>query len=251
MSSPAITGTNPSDFTETNNCGSSVSPGGHCAISVTFRPSQLGSRTAAITITDNAPGSPQSVPLSGAGATSGPNATLSPVGLTFATQFVGSSGPLQSVTLTNYGEMTLAITSITTTGDFSQSHTCGSSLPSLASCTINVTFTPTQVGTRTGAVVITDNAAGSPQMVSLTGLGTVVQLNPSSLTFGAVTAGHWKTLTSIMTNVGNTTLHITSLTITGTYFSETNNCGSSLASHQSCDINVTFAPTGMPSGSNV
>ena len=141
-------------------------------------------------------------------------------------------------------EMTLDITSITTTGDFSQSHTCGSSLPSLASCTINVTFTPTQVGTRTGAVVITDNAAGSPQMVSLTGLGTVVQLNPSSLTFGAVTAGHWKTLTSIMTNVGNTTLHITSLTITGTYFSETNNCGSSLASHQSCDINVTFAPTG-------
>ena len=148
--------------------------------------------------------------------------------MTFATQLVGSSSPPQSVTLTNYGEMTLDITSITTTGDFSQSNTCGSSLPSLASCTINVIFTPTQGGTRTGAVVITDNAAGSPQMVSLTGVGTVVELNPSSLNFGTVTVGQQKTLTSIMTDVGNTTLHIASLTITGTYSSETSNCGADL-----------------------
>jgi hypothetical protein len=77
-------------------------------------------------------------------------------------------------------------------------------------------------------VVITDNAAGSPQMVSLTGVGTVVELNPSSLNFGTVTVGQQKTLTSIMTDVGNTTLHIASLTITGTYSSETSNCGADL-----------------------
>lgn len=71
ISSIAITGNNPNEFTETNNCGSSVPPGGHCTISVTFRPGQLGPRTAAMTITDNAPGSPQAVLLSGTGVTSG------------------------------------------------------------------------------------------------------------------------------------------------------------------------------------
>jgi hypothetical protein len=247
ISGIAITGTDPGDFTETNNCGVSLQPGGHCTIGINFTPAQLGPRTAALTISDNAPGSPQSVPLSGAGVTSGPNVTLSSTSLTFAVQLVGTTSPAQPVTLTNYGTMLLDITSIIASGDFSQSSTCGSSLAPLASCTISVTFTPTQRGTRTGTVLITDNAPGSPQTVSLMGVGTVVELNPTSLNFGQVPVFQQSSpqLTTL-TNVGSTRLNISSITITGADpgdFSQTNNCGTGIGGHGSCTITVTFRPT--------
>jgi hypothetical protein len=242
ISGITVTGADPNDFSQSNNCGSGLAPGGHCTISIRFKPTQIGPRTASLTITDSAPDSPQSVALSGTGVVSGPNATLSPTSLTFAVQLVGTTSPAQTVTLSNYGTMTLDITSINAAGDFHETNTCGTTLPTLASCTISVTFTPTLPGTRTGSLLVTDNAPGSPQSVGLTGVGTVVELNPSALNFGGITVGQRRTLTSVMTNVGNITLHILSITITGTYFSETNNCGGGLGSHQSCDINVTFAP---------
>jgi len=174
ISSIVITGTNATDFAQTHTCGASLSPGASCTISLTFKPTQVGSRAASVTITDNAAVSPQQIALSGTGVTSGPNATLS-ASLTFAAQTVGTASSAQSVTLINYGRATLGITRIATSGDFSQTHTCGSSLAVLASCTISVTFTPTQQGSRAGTLSITDNAPGSPQTVSLSGTGTTTQ----------------------------------------------------------------------------
>ena len=174
ISSIVITGTNATDFAQTHTCGASLSPGASCTISLTFKPTQLGSRAASVTITDNAAVSPQQIALSGTGVTSGPNATLA-ASLTFAAQTVGTASSAQSVTLINYGRATLGITRIATSGDFSQTHTCGSSLAVLASCTISVTFTPTQQGSRAGTLSITDNAPGSPQTVSLSGTGTTTQ----------------------------------------------------------------------------
>jgi len=67
ISSIAIGGTNSGDFAQTKNCGSSVGVGANCTISVTFAPSATGSRSASLTITDNASGSPQTVSLTGTG----------------------------------------------------------------------------------------------------------------------------------------------------------------------------------------
>ncbi len=65
----AVVGANVGDFAEiANTCRGSVAAGGACAIGVTFTPSGGGERTAALSITDNAPGSPQTVSLSGAGS---------------------------------------------------------------------------------------------------------------------------------------------------------------------------------------
>ncbi len=63
----AITGTNPGDFAQTNNCGSTVPSHGSCTISVTFKPTATGARSASVSVTDNGGGSPQSVPLAGTG----------------------------------------------------------------------------------------------------------------------------------------------------------------------------------------
>ena len=67
ISSIGIAGTNSADFSQTNNCGASVAAGAKCSISLTFKPSVIGSRVAALAIADNASGSPQQVSLKGNG----------------------------------------------------------------------------------------------------------------------------------------------------------------------------------------
>ena len=68
ITSIVVTGTNRSDFSQTNNCPGTINPGANCSIKVTFKPAATGSRTAAITVTDNASGSPQAVGLKGSGS---------------------------------------------------------------------------------------------------------------------------------------------------------------------------------------
>jgi hypothetical protein len=112
ISNIALTGTDAADFSQSNTCGSSLAVGANCTINVTLTASQLGPRSASITITDNTIGSPHSVSLSGVGLTSGPNAALSATSLTFGNQVVGTTSSAQSITLSNYGTMTLSIASI-------------------------------------------------------------------------------------------------------------------------------------------
>jgi hypothetical protein len=240
----SISGKNAPDFSEANNCPSTLAIGAMCTIDVTFAPTQVGPRSASVTITDNAAASPQQIALSGIGVMSGPNATLSPASIAFGTQLVNTTSPAQSVTLTNNGTAMLAIASIATTGDFGQTNTCGSSLAILASCTIAVTFAPKQQGNRTGTLSVKDNAPGSPQTVSLSGTGTVgVQLNPNSLNFGGHRVGAAHTLSTTLTT--SSALSIASIAITGAdtdEFSETNTCGASVAAGKSCTITVTYRP---------
>jgi trimeric autotransporter adhesin len=171
ISGIAITGTNAGDFAQTHTCGTSLAASASCTISIKFKPTASGTRTAALIVTDNAAGSPQQVPLSGIGTT----AKLSPTSLNFGSVTVGVTSAAKTVTLTNVGTTTLAISGIaitgTNAGDFSQTHTCGSSLAAGASCTISVKFKPSARGARSAALGVSDNAAGSPQKVALSGTG--------------------------------------------------------------------------------
>jgi len=250
IASLALTGTNPGDFAQTNTCGSSAAAGARCTISVTFTPTASGTRTAAVTFTDNAGGSPQSVSLTGTGA--GAVASLSPTGLTFASQAVGTTSTAQTITLNNTGNAALSISSLTLTGtnpsDFAQTNTCGSSVAAGANCTVSVTFTPAATGTRTATVTFTDNATGSPQTISLTGTGAgaVASLSPTSLTFASQAVGTTSAAQTVtLNNTGNAAFSISSLTLTGTNpgdFAQTNTCGSSVAAGGNCTISVTFTP---------
>lgn len=103
---------------------------------------------------------------------------VSPKSLTFASQPVGTTSPAQAVTVKNKtpNGAILNLSNISTSGDFAvaQGSTCPNpgSLNPGAKCTIEVTFTPTQTGTRTGKLTIRDNTPnGVPQTVSLTGTG--------------------------------------------------------------------------------
>ena len=245
ISSIAITGTDHADFAQTHTCGSSLAAGASCSISVEFSPTASGTRTAVLSVTDNAAGSPQKVSLAGVGTT----AQLSPTSLYFGAVGIGATSPAQFVTLTNVGTTPLTVTGIAITGadaaDFAHNN-CGSSLAPYASCNIRVTFTPTALSTRAAMLSVTDSAAGSPQKVSLAGVGTTARLSPTSLYFAPVTVGMTSPAQIVtLTNVGTTPLTVTGIAITGTDaadFAQTHTCGSSLAAGASCSISVTFKP---------
>jgi hypothetical protein len=244
ITSIQIIGSNSSDFAQTNNCSGSVQPNGSCQVSVTFTPSAIGTRNAAVTVSDNAPGSPQSVPLTGVGTS--PGVTFSPPSLTFPDQVVFTTSPAKQVTLRNTGAGVLKINHISVTGSFHETNNCPSSLNPGATCTISAKFHPTTKGVLHGMVSVTDNAPGSPQKVPLTGTGTFVQLVPTKLNFGTQPVGTTSLVKKItLTNKGGVTLNISGIAMTGTDagdFAETNTCGTNVASGASCFIKVTFKP---------
>jgi hypothetical protein len=234
------------DFAQTSTCGSAVQPGVPCTLSVTFKPTTPGTRYGAITITDNAPGSPHRLSLTGTAVSGVPAVGLKPTSLTFGPQTVGTTSYAQPATLKNMGSGPLTITSIASTGDFAQTNNCRSTLAPSGSCTLTVTFTPTTSGTRAGTVTVTDNAPGSPHQVLLTGTGgvaPVVTLTPASLTFPAQALGTTSPAQpATLKNTGNAVMNISNIVPSGD-FVQTNNCGSSVQPGASCTLNVSFKPT--------
>jgi hypothetical protein len=112
------------------------------------------------------------VPLSGTGES---QSTVSPATLTFAAETVGTTSAAKTVTLTNNLSTALTFNGITFTGadpgDFTETNTCGSSVPTKSHCIISVKFSPKATGMRTATMNINDGANNSPQTVSLTGTG--------------------------------------------------------------------------------
>jgi hypothetical protein len=234
------------DFAQTSTCGFGVAAGTSCTISIVFTPVSEGNRTGTLTITDNDNGvanATHSVTLSGTGVM--PHVSLSPQGLTFAEQTVDTASAAQAVALTNSGTAPLTISAISSTGDFTQTNNCGGSVVVAASCTINVIFTPKTTGTLAGSLVISDNAAGSPHSVALTGSGSrlAISLLPASLTFAGQVVGTSSTSQQlIITNSGTAALSIAAIVASGD-FSQTNTCSRTIAINASCTVNVLFTPT--------
>lgn len=170
ISSIAVSGA----FTEGNNCGNSLPPGGICTLGVTFKPTEKGTYNGKLIFKDSASTGQQTVALSGTGVQ--PIVKFSVTSLAFGNHRVGTTSVSKPVTLTNTGNEALTIKNIAITGadagDFSQTNNCGSSLLPGKSCTISANFRPKAKGTRIAAVSLNDNAGGSPQKVTLTGTGS-------------------------------------------------------------------------------
>ena len=187
ISNISISGANASDFAQSDNCPPTLGVNANCSISVTFTPSAAGTRTAAVRITDNAPGSQQTQTVSLTGTTP---PYLSPSSVTFPSQYVGTSGLPQTVTLNNTGTAPLVITSVAAApGDFAPLSTCGSSVAPGGSCSIGVFFDPTTSGMRNGTLTVTDSASDSPQTASFTGIGQDFSMAPSSSSSATVSPG--------------------------------------------------------------
>jgi hypothetical protein len=248
-----ITGTDTADFKQTNNCGTSVAGGASCTITVTFTPQASGSRSADVTITDNATNSPQTVALNGSGAY--PTVRLTPSTLAFGNVEVGYSSTQKSSILKNSGQVDLTISKVALSGsnpsEYTETNTCVGTFAPNASCTITVAFMPTASGQQDASITITDNTSAGSNTLNLTGSGALptATLTPSSDNFGTVTVGKESAaIVSTYTNTSSYLLKIMSITITGTNksnYSQTNTCpvGGTLAANASCTISVTFTPS--------
>lgn len=241
-----IAGVNASgDFSATSNCPASLKPGENCAVSVTFNPKVAGPSVGAVTINDQAPGNPHVVPLAGTGIA--PGAVLSLAKIDFGSQSVGTASDAKTVNLTNNGSATLNISGISTNGDFSSSNDCGLRLGAGSSCTIGIKFAPAAPSARTGLLSIADDAAGSPQQVTLAGLGVApgIALTPVSLVFpdqGVGTTSAVQVVT--LSNTGSADLNISGITVSGD-FTISSSCGKTLSVGANCPINVTMKPSAM------
>jgi len=237
------------DFAQTNTCipsgslSGSLGTGNSCTISVTFTPRLNGPAQGQARISHDAAGSPTLVSLSGMGVA--PQVNLSPGTIGFPEQRVGTASNAQTVTLANAGDGPLAVDGITVSGEFTQTNNCGTVVTAGSTCSINIVFSPLTTGTRTGQVFVTDNAAGSPHLVNLTGTGVAprTDLSPTSLSFSPQLVGTTSASQPVtVRNTGTASLSIHSITPTGE-FAANNGCGSSLGVGVSCTVSVTFTPT--------
>jgi hypothetical protein len=233
-----------------HNC-TTLAPGVSCQANVTFAPTADGAASGTLTFNDDA-GAAQHVTLTGTGTmpiASFVAATTANFGTVQALQ-----NSILNFTLTNSGHGALTIASIVVAGpaELTQdgSTTCSGTLAGQSSCNVAVRWAPTVAGTLSSATVtVTDNAAGSPRAITLTGTSAaapVASLSATTVPFASVIVGNPSTMAVQLHNTGNAVMALTSVVTTGAGFSSTTDCNTStgLAIDATCTTNVTFAPTG-------
>ena len=198
------------------------------------------------------------------GSDDAPAVALTPQAVNFGNQTLNILSKTQTVTLINAGSAPLDITSIAASGDYAETNNCGSIIPAgSATCTISITYKPTVEGPSTEQIAITDSAAGSPHIITVTGNGVaggggVLTLTPESLIFPTEPVGATSPAQTVrLVNGSNSAINLTAITASGD-FAETNTCGittgivaATLNPGTSCTVSVTFTPTasGSRSGS--
>jgi len=255
-----LAGTNAADFSAaTNTCnGAALASNATCTVGVVFTPGAVGVRTATFQVADNAAGTPQSATLTGTGVAPGPAITITPSGpVAFPNTVQNVTSAAVVLTVTNSGNAALNISAVavsgTNSGDFAQTNNCTTAaIAASGNCMVSVTFKPTAVGLRQAALQITDNAAGSPQLVALSGTGTTSGSNPAvtiapnplalAATQGTVSAPGTVTIT----NSGNAPLHITGVVFGGAnvadFVNPASSCTTAIAPGANCAIAISFAP---------
>ena len=232
------------DFTVTSNCAALV-PSATCTLTAAFTPQATGTHIGAIEITSDSSTSLEFISL--LGAASPANLTFSPTSLDFGSVLVGSTSTLP-IQITNVSTTPAIFNAVTATGDYAATGTCptpGNVLAPSATCTIQIAFTPTQPGTRTGTLSLNTSLTSLPLTAALTGIGAQSQLHitPTSLSFGTIALGSSSTLALTLTNTGTASINNLALAISGDYSIAAPCPLTTLAPGSSCSVTITFTPT--------
>ena len=174
-------------------------------------------------------------------------ATAAPAPLTFSAQPEETVSAFQQVVITNTGNATLNVTQIVVSGDFSETDTCSDPVAPGSTCSVNVSFLPTNTGTHAGLLTIFANVPTGQLTVSLSGTGvtgSAVVLTPPKVSFPATIIG--TTAAAMDVTISNTSIgavSLTSETVTGDYAITANTCGSTLSPNSGCTLGIAFAPS--------
>ncbi len=216
------------DYTQINNCPSLISGGANCTITVVFTPTAAGTRSGVLTLTSGAQSTQQTVSLSGTGIQG--DLVVSPTSLAFSSTPLGTLSASQAVVLKNSGGASLSLGGVQIAGDYKDTNNCGATLAAGASCTVNITFTPTATGTLSGSLTVT-GSVGSPQTIALSGIASDFSLSSSAIE-GSIQPGASATYTLTATAVG------------GSFPNEIALACSGLPAHATC----SFSPASLTPG---
>jgi hypothetical protein len=228
-----------------------LAPGKSTAFTVSFTPTSGTNSSSSLMLVSNAPTSPTTIPLSGAGSAQVLQLTPSTTALSFGNQTLNASAT-QSVTLTNTGNSAVSISQVNVAGT---GFTLNGSAPLVTlsvgqAASFSVSFTPTVAGNATGSASVVSTAANSPLSISLAGVGVQPQISvvPGSVSFGTVTVGQTNSQTITLSNPGTANLTVTQSAGPGTGFGLTGLAFPlTLAPGKSTTFTVSFTPT---SGTN-
>ncbi len=233
---------------QSTTCGATLAPSSACSVNVAFTPTARGDRQGQLTIPGDGAEASAVTTLDGNGVTPGKLA-FSPPSLGFGNVATDANATL-SATVTNSGDTTVHFSSIAATGDFAVTGgTCVASttLLAAATCTIQVTFTPSTKGSSTGTLTIAND--GSPAFASeaLTGTGIdpgKLTITPAGLDFGQMIVNKTSASQAIhLANGGGSAITLGSPTLSNAAFSLTSgDCGSTLPVNTSCTVQIAFRP---------
>jgi Abnormal spindle-like microcephaly-assoc'd, ASPM-SPD-2-Hydin/Protein of unknown function (DUF1573) len=231
-----------------------IAAGGTANFSVLFAPTTGGSQTGTVSITSNAPNSPNVLALSGSGTAASVTLSSSPGSLTFSGVNAGNSSS-KTVTIANSGNTSLTISQVSVNAkDFAVG---GISTPVTLAAGQNtgmtVTFSPSSAENITGNITVqSSQGASAVVQVSGTGLQAGLAITPASASFGNVTVGSPSTQTIQLLNSGTGTLTVSQVSVAGSGFNTGNLAlPLNIAAGSSANLSVQFAPTsaGAASGS--
>ena len=249
----------PSQFAKvSDSCtGATLTATETCTVGLHFTATAVGKVSGALKFTSNASNSPHTIALVGEGVAGLIRVSAA---ITFPNTVVGTTSATTNVaTLSNPNAVALDVYDVyVASRDFSiQNDTCSGtthrpkgSIVSPDSCTVGVTFTPTQQGLRTGTVTVDSIAKNSGATIALKGTGTLSAptFSPKPLAFGKVSVGSPETLPLTVTNPNSVALDFGTASISGgVYTIASDACsGNSIGAAASCTISVTFTPTAKP-----
>ena len=254
-------GTDPTDYTQTNTCGATIAAGKTCTFTNYFTPTACEYANSQLLITNGS----SSVGYQMTGTGNIP-LTLSPRTMNFNTyQLIGTTSSPKTETFTNDSGVNIVFSLIDLEGvnqtEFAnQAPSTGaycltlpnSTLAPGASCETSVVFAPTQSGGANVTQVYYGNFCLAKQGLLISGLGTAVNVTPTSITFPSTAVGNTSTKTVTFQNAGSTALAISSATLTGTspvFSIQSNTCGfvqgtgGSVPANSSCTFTLGFTPT--------
>ncbi len=245
----AVTVTPPVFTVSGNTCPASLAPQATCTVSVTFSPTAEGVANGELTIVHSGVGNPQMLSVMGTGVT---QLLFTPNPENFGDQQLNNTSAEHFLSIGNNFNTPVTLQSITISGDFQ----IAEGLPVLPfqlkgffGLAIQLTFTPTAVGIRNGMVTVTASDSPTPHQIPLigNGIGTGLSASPTSLNFNTQAVGTTSAAMPVtVTNTSGTAVTIQSIVFAGPFavpFTQTNNCGGSIAAGATCTVQVFFTPT--------
>lgn len=250
VSSATVSG---AGFSVTASSNAPLSPKGTVTYTVKFDPSAAGASQGTLTINSDATNSSLSIGVSGTGVAPPSSKLTTPTtSLAFGNVTVGTP-VTKTVTLTDSGTASVAISNVAATGTGFSATASGTSVNPNKTVSVSVTFNPSKAGAVQGTLSVSSNATNSVVQIPLSatavapsGPATQTQstltANSTAVAFGSATVGTLVTQSVMLTDSGTANVTISGISTKGSGFSEAGGSNVTLTPNGSVTISVSFDP---------